>query len=432
MSMAEPSGGSTPGRTPRKSALETHSYDELLYSMGSGTQTSQDLDPIVMAQDVEILKGRLKQMGKGLLDPRSKLMQNWDFFTLSALFFTATVTPYEVCLLWEEKQFGEPGWFGPLFLINWIVNIIFMIDICFNFFLPYKESIKKGGGTVKSHKMIARNYLCGWFPLDFISVVPVDNIMMAVDTSQISGAGALGAIRMLRLLRLIKLARILRASRIFSRWENSISVSYSTRGLIFYCVVVTFMLHWLACLLGLIAQLRSASRPDFLLPLVEAQIKSGDLTCYGCTPDDPFSDICKSLCLTPCEANLMAAHNAGAGAYDDQVETQLNLVNSQENWVCRYVQVCVREREREIESEREECKLMCECTGICSLYLSPLCARLTFLSPFHLVSCPHLTSSHPHPSPHHLLTSPFTCRPARSRPCPSTTERFGWPHFTWR
>jgi len=186
--------------------------------------------------------------------------------------------------------------------------------------------------------MIARNYLCGWFPLDFISVVPVDNIMMAVDTSQISGAGALGAIRMLRLLRLIKLARILRASRIFSRWENSISVSYSTRGLIFYCVVVTFMLHWLACLLGLIAQLRSASRPDFLLPLVEAQIKSGDLTCYGCTPDDPFSDICKSLCLTPCEANLMAAHNAGAGAYDDQVETQLNLVNSQENWVCRYVQ----------------------------------------------------------------------------------------------
>ena len=47
--------------------------------------------------------------------------------------------------------------------------------------------------------------------------------MMAVDTSQVQGAGVLGAIRMLRLLRLIKLARILRASRIFSRWENSIS-----------------------------------------------------------------------------------------------------------------------------------------------------------------------------------------------------------------
>ena len=171
-----------------------------------------------------------------------------DFFTLSALFFTSTVTPYEVCLLWEEAKFadGFAAWGTPLFFINWVVNIIFMIDICFNFFMPYKESIAKGGGTIKSHRKIARNYLCGWFTLDIISVIPVDNIMMAINTSQLEGASILGAIRMLRLLRLIKLARILRASRIFSRWENSISVSYSTRGLIFWTTVVVLLLHWLA------------------------------------------------------------------------------------------------------------------------------------------------------------------------------------------
>ena len=55
----------------------THSYDELLNTFGTNTQGAQDLDPVIMAQDVDILKGRLRSMGKGLLDPRSKLMQYW-------------------------------------------------------------------------------------------------------------------------------------------------------------------------------------------------------------------------------------------------------------------------------------------------------------------------------------------------------------------
>jgi hypothetical protein len=50
---------------------------------------------------------------------------------------------------------------------------------------------------------------------------------------------------MLRLLRLIKLARILRASRIFSRWENHISISYGTQSLIKLFIGVLLMLHWL-------------------------------------------------------------------------------------------------------------------------------------------------------------------------------------------
>ena len=328
----------------------TQNYDDLLSSMGA-EQASEELDPIVMAQDVEILKGRLRSMGRGLLDPRSKLMQYWDFFTLSALFFTSTITPYEVCLMWEETKFADPNWAtppnGPLFVINWIVNLIFMIDICFNFFLPYKESIKKGGGLVKSHRKIAKNYICGWFPLDFVSVIPVDNIMMAVDTSQLRGASLLGAIRMLRLLRLIKLARILRASRIFSRWENSISITYSTQSLIKWGIAVTFMLHMFACLLGLIAQLRAAERSELLTDAVE-KMQCG----HGCTTtmmDEMFNGlpkspidmsrlaVCRAQCLTPCEAQAQAVLNAGDGAYDYEVGYQLNLVVSQENWVCRYV-----------------------------------------------------------------------------------------------
>ena len=51
--------------------------------------------PAELKSDVHKLNRRIKNMNAFLLDPKSKFMQTWDFFTLSALFFTLTVTPFE-------------------------------------------------------------------------------------------------------------------------------------------------------------------------------------------------------------------------------------------------------------------------------------------------------------------------------------------------
>ena len=209
---------------PTDDSADNGALDSIMEAANGGGGGGEAIglpDKLTMQGDVERLNNRLRRMNAGLLNPRGKIMQYWDFFTLSALFYTATVTPYEVCMMWAEPKFYNPTstWLTPLFIVNWFVNVVFMVDICFNFFLPYREPIAKGGGMVKNHRLIAKNYLCSWFPLDIISVVPVDNIMMAIDTTQIKGASMLAAIRLLRLLRLIKLARILRASRIFSRWR---------------------------------------------------------------------------------------------------------------------------------------------------------------------------------------------------------------------
>lgn len=328
---------------PLRSAGSSADMEDLLSSSvlgtNSGTDRSSLPDKDTLAKDVKHLQHRLHRNNRLLLNPRSVLMQYWDFCTLSALFFTATVTPYEVCMLWEEPKFaqGVTAWATPLFLFNWVVNVIFMVDICFNFFLPFKEPIKKGGGTVKSHSKIAKHYICGWFPLDLISVVPVDNIMMAVDTSQVEGASVLGAIRMLRLLRLIKLARILRASRIFSRWENSISLSYARQDLIRWALTVVLLLHWLACLLGLLAQLMAPPRSTALAFAVQAAVKTGDGQCYGCLPGGPYSpdSVCKSPCLTSCEVHQLAQLQLPE-AFDDEIAARVNRLLAQQSWVCRY------------------------------------------------------------------------------------------------
>lgn len=82
---------------------------------------------------------------------------------------------------------------------------------------------------VRSHWRIAKHYARTWFLLDFVSVIPIDTIMMGIDVSENGDLGVLKMIRMLRLMRLIKLAKILRASNIFARWESLLPSSYSSR-----------------------------------------------------------------------------------------------------------------------------------------------------------------------------------------------------------
>ena len=127
--------------------------------------------------------------------------------------------------------------FDTLFIINWLVNLVFICDMVFNFVLPYKESSKKGGATVKDHKKIAKRYFSSWFTIDLISILPFDSVevfaKLTTGKSPFgSNAGTLKIIKMIRLLRLLKLARILRASRIFSRWENELGMSYQKMELI--------------------------------------------------------------------------------------------------------------------------------------------------------------------------------------------------------
>ena len=154
-------------------------------------------DPETMKRDVYILKARLKRMGRFLVNPRAKVMQYWDFVILFAMIFTCTVTPYEVCLLWEDQGFGG------LFYANIFINVLFIADTVLQFFLPFNVSLKKGGGTVKSHRKIAKHYIESWFVIDFISIFPIDYILLGVDVdSENVGsplAGRRGWLRHLRL-----------------------------------------------------------------------------------------------------------------------------------------------------------------------------------------------------------------------------------------
>ena len=56
----------------------------------------------------------------------------------------------------------------------------------------------------------------------------------------------------LRLLRLAKLARVVRVQRFFRRWENMLSINYSTLKLCLFVAFTLVVAHWIACGLYLI------------------------------------------------------------------------------------------------------------------------------------------------------------------------------------
>jgi len=187
-----------------------------------------------------------------IIDPRtSKRLGFWDAVTSIALVFTAIVTPMEVGFL----RMPDDRWVDPLFLINRIVDLIFVTDMTLQFFLMYPKHAHSdnahigGGQWVSDMRQIARhNFVSPWFYLDAFSI-SVSGFDIFTPTG--SGASRLKALRAVRVLRLLKLVRLARGSRIFKRWEIRLSINYALLSIAIICIMLLFVCHLFACIWGL-------------------------------------------------------------------------------------------------------------------------------------------------------------------------------------
>ena len=175
-----------------------------------------------------------KQKRWWVIDPRTNTLVNyWDIASLSALVFTAFVTPYEVGFL--NTKIGT-----PLFWINRLVDVIFLSDMALQFCLGF--SVSAGGGKYWEFDAcaIALHYVKSpWFYLDTFSIL-VSAFDYWEDTKSFT------ALRAVRTLRLIKLARLSRGSRVFKRWEMRFSINYTYLSLFVTCVGILLTCHWCA------------------------------------------------------------------------------------------------------------------------------------------------------------------------------------------
>lgn len=182
-----------------------------------------------------------------IVDPRTNPhIAYWDLVTTLALLFTAIVTPYEVGFLQPPPV--SKRWSDTLFLLNRVVDLIFITDIILQFRMAQKiEDVREGTRWEVEGWKIARNYMTSfWFPLDIFSVFTSLFDLLGDDSTK--NLTALRAVRTLRLMKLIKLAR---GSRIFKRWELRMSINYNSLELCSVVAAIVVTCHWTACIWGL-------------------------------------------------------------------------------------------------------------------------------------------------------------------------------------
>lgn len=95
---------------------------------------------------------------------------------------------------------------------------------------------------------LAKRYLKGWFAIDFLSTVPVDNIVSAIAPSENDAyLQSFRILRILRLARLLKLVRLLKLKKLLGNYADVVALPPLLSGFLKNLVGLLFLTHIYGC-----------------------------------------------------------------------------------------------------------------------------------------------------------------------------------------
>ena len=122
----------------------------------------------------------------------------WDIFVLIILLVVSMVVPVRLAFAEHDPL----SWT----LAYTVADIIFAIDLILTFFTSISDENKVYEITDK--KVIAREYLKGWFWIDLISIVPLDAILIADENKATILARFAKIGKLYKLIRMVRLAKV--------------------------------------------------------------------------------------------------------------------------------------------------------------------------------------------------------------------------------
>ena len=142
----------------------------------------------------------------GIRDPDSNFSGLWDICQLFLLLYVSFTVPFRTCFGMEPELWSFP------FFFDMFVDIYFLVDLVMNFRTAFFDH---SGIRVVDTRLITRNYLTGWFAIDFCSCLPVGYIGLGQEESEGGGAGfkAAKVLRLFRLGKMLRLAKVLKIMR---------------------------------------------------------------------------------------------------------------------------------------------------------------------------------------------------------------------------
>merc|ERR1719362_816341 len=166
----------------------------------------------------------------------SRFVQHWDVVAAFAMLYVAIVSPVQVAMMEANLD--------VLFFVNCFVDLVFVVDMILRFFMMYSVQTNFGHKLEHRHGRIVLHYLKTWFLIDLFSVLPFDLVALILKSETVQKAKS---VKFIRLLRLLKMTRMLKASRIYSRLEAHLMISYEGLALNKFFFLLILISHWLAC-----------------------------------------------------------------------------------------------------------------------------------------------------------------------------------------
>ncbi|XP_076453438.1 voltage-gated delayed rectifier potassium channel KCNH8-like isoform X2 [Babylonia areolata] len=162
----------------------------------------------------------------------------WDWLILLCTFYIAIMVPF-------NAAFRRHNRYRDFMYIDAAVELLFAFDIVLNFRTSF---VNKNGQVCYDSRLIALNYMRGWFLLDLLAAIPFD-LLYAFDVN--TGT----------LIHLLKVARLLRLARLLQKIERY--SQYSVFVVAILMCMFALLAHWLACIWYAIGKQEFESYPEW-------------------------------------------------------------------------------------------------------------------------------------------------------------------------
>ena len=124
----------------------------------------------------------------------------WDIWIMVLLLFVSVCVPARLAFVEDEST----EWI----IIYALIDSFFFLDILLSFFTAIDDDQKVY--SITDRKLIAKNYLRGWFFIDIISILPIDVIFFASQNEATALARFSKIGKLYKLIRMFRLAKVLK------------------------------------------------------------------------------------------------------------------------------------------------------------------------------------------------------------------------------
>lgn len=169
-----------------------------------------------------------------LLHPECNFCSYWDLLSMVLILYSCLTIPYRLAFSAHAK--------GMWKLVDRGVDLTFMVDIC----ITFRTAIKPSDVLITSPLAVAKDYLSGWFILDFMSSFPFD-LVLEIFTDA-ANPDAARILKVIRIGRMLKILRMVRLQRLLKKLQDSLGIKNGVMTSIKFGLFIMLCAHMEACI----------------------------------------------------------------------------------------------------------------------------------------------------------------------------------------